>query len=140
MLTGMSTGIRCGSVHIQCLNYFSGGGIGGVEYDAEIWGYSSHLYAYGNKKYGTMPLISVHGGVQTAMFIELGRRNMYLNNYAGYRYSKPFDFKLFSFDNIYLGLNRVIHNLEGSPYDERTGCGLCSVCIYFLGTPCENAI
>ena len=125
---------------------FLGGGIGGVEYDAEIWGYYSHLYAYGNMKYGTSPLISVHGGVQTAMFIEMSRRNMYLKNYAGYYYSEPFDFRLFSYhtstisDPIYLGLNRVIHNLEGNPFGGRTGNGLCSVCIYFLDTPCENAI
>jgi len=62
---------------------------------------------------------------------------MYVTNYAGYTTYKS-DTGLFVYkhygilrNNIYLGLNRVIHNFKGSPHWGRTGRGLCSVCIYF---------
>ena len=70
------------------------------------------------------------------MLIRIYHRAMYLTNYAGYTFGTN-DEGLFTYksngisDNIYLGLNRVIHDFHGNPHWGRTGRGLCSVCIYF---------
>ena len=124
----------------QCMMYLlpSGGDITpGTLNDAEIWGYYSILRAKRNNHQGTTTLIYRPGKVRSAMLIRIYHRAMYLTNYAGYNYYKN-DAGLFTYktnngisDNIYLGLNRVIHNFQGNPYWGRTGRGLCSVCIYF---------
>ena len=133
--------VTCHSLCVcQCLLYLlpSGGDISpGTVRDAEIWGYYSSLGAYGNKKWGKKQLIYQYGRVKSAMLIRLYRNAMYVTNYAGYNTYRSYK-GLFAYkhrgvlrNNIYLGLNRVIHNYKGSPHWGRTGRGLCSVCIYF---------
>ena len=145
-LTRITTGDCYDTVNNQCYSYFSGGSIDEFPYDAEVWGYGSDLHVHGNRHYGLQELESKEGAVKSTMLIELSRRYMFLTNYAGHSYVNMFDKKLFSFrtpfirDYIYLGLNRVVHNLQGSPYQGRTGSGLCSVCIYFHEAPCRYKI
>ncbi|KAK2171353.1 hypothetical protein NP493_1066g02007 [Ridgeia piscesae] len=107
------------------------GDSGTTRYDAEIHSmYSDKLYVYRSDVGGSTLITSSHS-VKTAMLIRLSRMQMYVTNYEGYNYYRQ-ETGLFAFDTMYMGLNRVVANLHGSPSGARTGRGLCSVCIYFL--------
>ena len=114
--------------------YASGGDIYGTLNDAEIWGYYSRLTAYRNNHQHTKRIFTKAKVVKTALVFMLGARSMYIRNYAGFSYGWKYDSGLFTYknyDNVYLGLNRVIHDFKGYPYQNRWGRGLCTVCIHF---------
>ena len=99
-------------------------------YDAEIHSNSNSLKAY-RSDVGGSSLITSTPSVKTAMLIRLSKKQMYATNYEGFNYYKE-DSGLFFFDTMYMGLNRVVKSISGPASDDRTGRGLCSVCIYFL--------
>ncbi|KAI0233677.1 hypothetical protein LSAT2_016079 [Lamellibrachia satsuma] len=104
----------------------------GSHTNAETFGYGANLNAYRNKWHSSTKIFSKLGGIYSTMLINIAHHKMYATNYRGY-HVKLSDSGLFSYttDNIYLGVNRVIDNYNGSPYNGRDGSGLCSVCIYF---------
>ena len=114
------------------MHLFAGAYAGGTTNNAETFGYSSTLYAYRNKLQGSTKIFSKLGGVYSTMLINIAHHKMYATNYHGYQVNLS-ESGLFSYttDDIYLGVNRVIDNYNGSPYNGRDGSGLCSVCIYF---------
>ena len=109
---------------------FTGGDSGTTEYNAEIHSYDNYLKAY-RSDVGGSSVITSTTTVKTDMLIRLSTMQMYVTNYEGFNYYKP-DSGLFAFDTMYMGLNRVVDNINGPPSLGRTGRGLCSVCIYFL--------
>ena len=99
-------------------------------YDAEIHSINKYLRVY-RSDVGGSGLLTKSYAVKTAMLIRLSKNQLYVTNYEGYSYYKEHK-GLFAFDTMYMGLNRVIRRLSGSPVANRKGRGLCSVCIYFL--------
>ena len=108
----------------------AGGDSSTTLYDAEIHSYYNYLKVY-RSDVGGSSLMTSTTSVKTAMLIRLSKKQMYVTNYEGFNYYKQ-DSGLFAFDAMYMGLNRVVGNIYGSPSMSRTGRGLCSVCIYFL--------
>jgi len=124
------------------LSYFSGGGIIPFVSDAEIWGYNNNINVYGSSQFGFTQFVPNPNNdvVKSAMLIELGRRRFHIKNYAGYSHG-TLDDGLFTYNNnyLYLGLNRVISDMQGKPFQERSGHGLCSVCLLSGILPVRSA-
>ena len=108
---------------------FSDGHPGITLLDAEIHSYNNYFYAYRTDRDSS--LIRAAPSVKTAMLIRLSKMQMYVTNYEGFNYYKQ-DKRLFFFDTMYMGLNRVVQPINGPPSAGHTGRGLCSVCISFL--------
>jgi len=108
----------------------AGGDMLSTLYDAEIHSINKYLRVY-RSDVGGSGLLTKSYAVKTAMLIRLSKNQLYVTNYEGYSYYKEHN-GLFAFDTMYMGLNRVIRRLSGSPVANRKGRGLCSVCIYFL--------
>ena len=108
---------------------FTGGDPGTTHDNAEIHSYNNYLKAYRSDVGGSSLMMS-SSSVKTAMLIRLSTGQMYVTNYEGFDYYAE-DSSLFLLNTMYMGLNRVVHQLDGPPNAGRTGRGLCSVCISF---------
>ena len=69
--------------------------------------------------------------VKTALLIRLSTMQMYATNYEDFNYYKESG-GLLHLRTTYLGLNRVVYNPYKQPNADRTGRGLCSVCMSFM--------
>ena len=91
----------------------AGGDSSTTLYDAEIHSYNNYLKVY-RSDVGGSSLMTSTTSVKTAMLIRLSKKQMYVTNYEGFNYYKQ-DKGLFAFDAMYMGLNRVVGNIYGSP-------------------------
>ncbi|KAI0234907.1 hypothetical protein LSAT2_014726 [Lamellibrachia satsuma] len=99
-----------------------------TQYDAEIHSYNTNLKVF-RSDVGGSNLVTSNKSVKKAMLLRLSHNQMYATDYEHINYYKE-DIGLFSFDTMYMGLNRVVQSYRGRA--TRTGRGLCSVCIQFL--------
>ena len=104
----------------------AGGDQGTTTDDAEIHSKNSLLRVIDSEKAGTNSVLKQQAdAVQKQVFIVLKPNHISVNGGNGLNYTDTN--RSFKMDTMYLGLNRVIRNYQGSA--SSTGSGLCNVCI-----------